>query len=346
MAELIPYKCPDCGSGLEIDSSASRTICSYCGKTVEVDREHYGPADYSSTLNKTLSRAPADPGTHEEQEAFRHLRKKNVLSLHLILMEKTINLPCGRVSDSDMDQVGYFAGLERLNLSSTKITDRGLEKIRGLVNLIDLNISNTGITDGGLSCLAGMSGLKKLNVERTAVTEQGLLKLIPLQQLTWVCVYQQKYGNFKRAARAKIGTIPVTWQMKVLPLFKAGGVRMFSHAVEMHLDGNGVTDSDLKYLEELRNLERLYLSYNLIRGEGLVHLAGLRNLKHLALNSNPLDDSALPHLTKFRNLEILYLFHTDISDDGAKKLETDLPGTTVVHVRGYDPAFRPKGAAR
>jgi hypothetical protein len=123
--------------------------------------------------------------------------------------------------------------------------------------------------------------------------------------------------------------------------------------VVVHLHRSGVTDADLSWLANLKDirdiyamqtnvtgtfladmkgvssLERLHLDNTDVTDSALANLDRCRNLTWLTLRDTRLTDSAIPNLEKVTSLTRLYIARTAISSEGINKLRTALPHCDV-----------------
>lgn len=99
----------------------------------------------------------------------------------------------------------------------------------------------------------------------------------------------------------------------------------FTNLKKLYLNSNLITD--LLPLKSLYQLEILLLQDNNI--ENIRPISGLYNLKHLDISNNPAlsDITALSDLT---SLKFLNLIGTSVSEKQKRKLETALPGCTII----------------
>ena len=91
------------------------------------------------------------------------------------------------------------------------------------------------------------------------------------------------------------------------------------------------TDSGLKHLRALANLEKLDVSTSPVSDSGLRELAGLTNLRELNLSATRVTDNGVKHLAGLSKLQRLNLIQTRISDDGLTALIA-LPALRWVNV--------------
>ena len=102
----------------------------------------------------------------------------------------------------------------------------------------------------------------------------------------------------------------------------------------LDLSNQQITDDDLKYVAELKELFSLNLNDNHIRGEGLLYLRDL-NLSHLDLNNNPIEDAGIEYILELKKLEFLKIWGTNITDKGAGKLQRKRIGMQIEHPVKY-----------
>lgn len=90
-----------------------------------------------------------------------------------------------------------------------------------------------------------------------------------------------------------------------------------------------ITNSGLQYLEKLKRLRGLSLSWTAISDDGLVHLSMLSDLWVLDLGGTKITDDGLKHLAKLKNLTRLYIENTTVTDAGAAEFRSTLPQCSV-----------------
>lgn len=104
---------------------------------------------------------------------------------------------------------------------------------------------------------------------------------------------------------------------------KLFGDDFFSHVVSLSLargDGVSVTDSWLKNLEPLTDLDWLGLNDTNVTDAGLVHLRGFRKLVGLGLDGAHIRGPGLRELGNLQSLEHLSLAHTPVDGPGLAEL--------------------------
>jgi internalin A len=98
----------------------------------------------------------------------------------------------------------------------------------------------------------------------------------------------------------------------------------------LNLTLTDVTDAGLKELAGLKNLQIVYLGFTKVTDAGMKELAGLKNLRTLDLTGNNsiftggtdtgVTDAGLKELAGLKNLQNVYLHFTNVTDAGLKEL--------------------------
>lgn len=104
----------------------------------------------------------------------------------------------------------------------------------------------------------------------------------------------------------------------------------------LFLSDSGITDATPARLAKLNKLERLYLDRTAVTDAGLAAAKHLSSLKLLSLAGTQVSDAGMPHLAETRQLEVLDVGHTRVTDNGVKQIadlvnlvELSLHGTKV-----------------
>lgn len=94
---------------------------------------------------------------------------------------------------------------------------------------------------------------------------------------------------------------------------------------ELYLLNTQISDAGLEHLKGLTSLRHLDLDSTLTTDVGLEHLNGLTSLRHLDLDSTHTTDVGLEHLKGLKNLVVLDLAETQTTIEGRGRLRTALP---------------------
>jgi Leucine-rich repeat (LRR) protein len=107
-------------------------------------------------------------------------------------------------------------------------------------------------------------------------------------------------------------------------------VSALKDVVHLNLGKSKITDAGLEQIKGMTTLTRLHLEETGITDKGLASLKGLTNLTYLNLYGTAVTDLGLEHLTGLTNLKNLYLWQTKVTEDGVKKLKNALPKLEIV----------------
>jgi hypothetical protein len=107
-------------------------------------------------------------------------------------------------------------------------------------------------------------------------------------------------------------------------------VGRFSSLTKLILKGN-ITDSGVKMLTGLTNLQDLDLNTSRVTDNGLKDLSTLPNLKRLALSGTRITDDGIATLATFKSLESVNLTLTQITKEGVARLNKLRPALEIEH---------------
>lgn len=195
------------------------------------------------------------------------------------------------------------------------ISDEGLVHLGDLVKLQSLSLAETNIDGSGLRHLKRLSSLKSLDLAGTKLVDQHMVHLEQLGSLESVrLAYCQQITDAGLASLAHLGRL-TRLNLGVYPgntkITDAGLVHIseLTRLHELHLTDMPVTDVGLKQLEQLENLELLWLDGCMkISDAGLASVATLEELEWVNLNDCP-----------------------EITAGGVLALQESLPGCEVSH---------------
>ena len=103
---------------------------------------------------------------------------------------------------------------------------------------------------------------------------------------------------------------------------------------QITLSGNQFTDEHVKHVAVMENLNDVTLKRAAITGRSITHLKKLKNISRLSIMYCPIDDMSIEHLLDQRNITKIRLFGTQITKDGAAKLQRELVSTDIDHRNG------------
>ncbi|QDT80291.1 Leucine Rich repeats (2 copies) [Gimesia maris] len=124
---------------------------------------------------------------------------------------------------------------------------------------------------------------------------------------------------------------PSNWENVIRQNRDKNQMKSFDEVESISLD---VTqDSDLVWLNDFPNLERISLSGKGLSNTGLVHLKRFHRLKRLMLWNTSVSDDGLVHLKELSQLNHLDLFYTPVSGSGLAHLQ-GLTNLTWLNLQG------------
>jgi len=122
----------------------------------------------------------------------------------------TLDIGYGEVTDSGLQHLVKLKGLRNLGFGGNKLTEVGLEVLRSLPRLTRLDIAGkqrtdsglwfVSITDLGVDPILSLTELRELNLAGTPISSKGLQRLIALQKLEKLNLFQAKRVNDDAAA--------------------------------------------------------------------------------------------------------------------------------------------------
>jgi tRNA A-37 threonylcarbamoyl transferase component Bud32/Leucine-rich repeat (LRR) protein len=180
-----------------------------------------------------------------------------------------------------------------LDLRQSKVTNAGLQHLKELENLRRLALRSDQLTVAGLKHLAG---LKKLNLllYDGAVTDE---LLAVLHQNGQIHVLPSATGRPAHTTSDQMDA------------------RAENDAGIVSLGLGEITDTGLKYLAGLKNLQHLHVGGTGITGEGLKHLGGLQDLQTLGLSGMKVTPAGLKHLAGLKKLQRLGIANDQVTDE-------------------------------
>ena len=195
-----------------------------------------------------------------------------------------LDLSGTKITDSDLDQLQKFEQLASLNLSKTAISDIGLEALSRLEQLTSLELSRTEVNGSGIKALARLENLITLGLGFSKINDEGLRDIGLLTNLKMLSL-----GHYLQPKNQ------IIWS------------------------SNEVSDSGIRHLATLKNLEALCLYRSKVDDEGLKELVVHKQLKFLCLYSTKVTSGCIKTLTELENLTSLVL-SCDIEDAEVKDL--------------------------
>jgi len=190
-----------------------------------------------------------------------------------------------------------------------EITDESVLAFGQLPYLNELDLADTGVGNQGLRGLSGLESLDSLTLNRTAVTDDGIRWLTANRDLCRLALQGTQVGD----ASLK--------EIRKLPRLR-----------ELFLGQTAITDGGLKELAGHRGIVWLSLVSNKsLTGKGAAELKFLPSLQILDLAGTSVDDAGALALAQFPQLTFVNLSSTQVTKDGAARLQAALREAIVFH---------------
>jgi len=277
-----------------------------------------------------------------------------------------------KLADFIVTQVKSYPGLRRVVLTRIDDIGRVLEAFSDISSLEELSLSKLSASPADFRVLRRFHGLKKLSIWDLSndlsaqsideITRLGQLESLSISDCQFRNEHTSKLGSLKNLRELGFHKCPISapdwvvlgklpalrtlrfkWTRISTPGMK--GVGAISQVTDLCLEKNGVFDVSLSELATLKNLTRLDLDQNRIRGEGLAAFDA-DSCPIISLHHNPIDHHLVPHLSRlFDSLSLFIRPETPLSfPDFATAIGEQIRGVEVEEdeLMSKDPTIRLK----
>jgi Leucine-rich repeat (LRR) protein len=213
------------------------------------------------------------------------------------------------IDDAAAARLSELASLEKVTLAGADVGDATLANLAGSKNLTALYLADTSVTDRGLILLAALTKLERLDLTRTRVKGPGLeaVAKLPALRNLWL-----DGTSLNADAPTKLSASP--------------------SLVYLSLKSTGVRGESLASLEKIKTLESLWLDENQLTDADVGYLSEARQLTNtLSLYGAPVTDASVEDLGKFSSLKTLILEQTRITPEGLAMLQRILKETRILY---------------
>ncbi|KXG21547.1 uncharacterized protein LOC8055749 isoform X1 [Sorghum bicolor] len=242
---------------------------------------------------------------------------------------------CKKISDAGIKHIVTIESLEKLHLSETELTNNGVMLISSLTNLSFLDLGGILMTDKSLQSLQVLTRLEHLDIWGSETTNEGASTLKSFARLIFLNLALTRVNHLSippttrclNMSNCEIHSIcdedsevPVPLENFIVSAATFGNIDKVFSSIQAssltHLDLSSCKLSNLSFLEKMKNLEHLDLSYNIITDGAIEHIAKLgTNLQYLSLKNTGITSQALCILAgTVPNLTSLSLANTKIDD--------------------------------
>lgn len=237
------------------------------------------------------------------------------------------------VTDEGMRHVAKLTNLKKLMLFGCEnVTNEGLAHLTTLQSLKHLNICRSKITIGGLSHLNRIPGLYKL-VLHDIVQDHASLNISGLKNLEELTLALKKERKNNTSITQKFTAADLVCLAKLKRLRWLQGI-------------NNVTNTGLKKLSGLTNMERFSFTATGLTDDGLKSLANMKNLDLLHINNKYpakasgtggriLTDEGLRYLEGLKMLTYIQIdSDNNFSNSAIRRLRRGLPNLYTLNING------------
>jgi hypothetical protein len=261
---------------------------------------------------------------------------KGLAELAKCRLLEELNIGSPGVTDEGMRHVAKLTNLKKLMLFGCEnVTNEGLAQLTTLKSLRHLYIADSKITIGGLSHLNKIPALFKLDLHDIEQDHSGLniSGLTNLEELGLSLKIERVDRENNLLITQKITTADLACLAKLKRLRWLQGI-------------NGVTDTGLKQLAGLTNMERFSFAATGLTDDGLKSLANMKNLDLLHINNkyrpelSPADERRLTDegLSYLQGLKMLTYLQIDsdnnFSDSAIRRFRRGLPNLYFMNING------------
>uniref|UniRef100_A0A0A9DRM0 Uncharacterized protein n=1 Tax=Arundo donax TaxID=35708 RepID=A0A0A9DRM0_ARUDO len=207
--------------------------------------------------------------------------------------------------------ISSLTNLYFLDLGGIRMTDKALRSLEVLTRLEHLDIWGSETTNDGTSALKAFTRLKFLNLSWTRVNR------LPVPP-TMRCLHMSNCRIDSICDRDSEVCVPL--ESFIVSAASFGNIDQVFSSIQAsslsYLDMSGCCLSDLSFMEKLKYLEHLDLSFSRITDDTIQDVAKVgTNLKYLSLKNTGITSQALCVLAgTVPNLTSLSLAHTKIDD--------------------------------
>jgi hypothetical protein len=106
-----------------------------------------------------------------------------------------LDLECIKITDSSMETISRFHGLQHLNLARTLVTSRGVQFLKSTPFLESLDLSGTKIDDAAAETIGDLQNLTNLSLPNTKLTDKAVSHLGRLFRLRDLYIYDTEISE-------------------------------------------------------------------------------------------------------------------------------------------------------
>lgn len=248
-----------------------------------------------------------------------------------------------RFGDAQVRHLARLTGLTNLELMYVDVTAKGIERLESMRSLKKLRVYSPTLGNDGLKSIGRLTSLELLTIARMKWDDAGLIHLGNLQSLEELSL---PHPGRPGPGFDTILSLPRLRLLSGTQMTDAHLARLdqSQSLTALRLDHcTGVTDSGLRHLVKVPQLEYLSLYKTNITDAGVENLAGLTSLKRLNLQVNrflpggrepALTMASARTLSELKTLESLQMTQVSGGDEALKHISA-LPNLRDLAIGGF-----------
>jgi thiol-disulfide isomerase/thioredoxin/Leucine-rich repeat (LRR) protein len=233
-----------------------------------------------------------------------------------------------RITDRGVAELCKLKDLRALNLlagdpkfrgnqPAPVITDNVVEALAARPSLEYLDLSGAALTDAGLERMAAtLPNLRGLVLDFTRVTADGMRHLAKFANLERLRYQGMMFDDSIAHHFSSLSNLrELTGDIQ----FSDSGVKELSslrNLEVLHLEGSAVTDASMAVLKDMRALKELSLQHTSVTDDGFAMLAGAKSLERVQLTRNRMTTRCVETLAQLPRLRQVGLMDLDARVDG------------------------------
>ena len=189
---------------------------------------------------------------------------------------------------------GKLQNLQYLNIADNPMKEIDLSTLSGLANLTELNVSGCGIES--------IDGINTGNLTTLNVSYNQIDSVSALEKAEKLRTLDISYNLLTEADGLKSCIRMQELSMEGNPLENIAWIEPLTELTNINLAQTGLVEEDLVYLQNMKNLQILDISGNMIFG--LSAIMDLDSLQQIIISYTPLNDTDIQKLEE-KNIEVV-----------------------------------------
>lgn len=189
---------------------------------------------------------------------------------------------------------GKLQNLQYLSMADNPMKEIDLSTLSGLTNLTELNISGCGIES--------IDGINTGNLTTLNVSYNQIDSAAALEKAEKLRTLDISYNMLTEADGLKSCISLQELSMEGNPLESIAGIEPLAELTNINLAQTGLVEENLVYLQNMKDLQTLDISGNMIFG--LSTIMDLGSLQQITISNTPLSDTDIQKLDE-KNIEVI-----------------------------------------